>query len=892
LLWRKLSNLIAKLIWCWKTIVEFWRVAESARRRVKLTTYTLLDSSPLSDSRLIRTPALTRVTRPSVVGKFIHVRDDKFYVKGVTYGAFRPDSEKREYSDSAQIERDFSLMAANGINTVRIPHTMPPRSLLDIALRHDLRVMVGLSAEQYIGYLIDVEKKAPNIEAIVRQKVSSVKGHPALLCYAIGNEIAAPVARWLGRYKVERYLRNIFNVAKDEDPGGLITYVNYPSTEYLQLPFFDLVCFNVYLENEDRYSAYLARLQNIAGDRPLIMSEVGLDAMRNGEAKQTEVLDWQIRSSFASGCAGVVLFSWTDEWYRAGKEVEDWAFGITDRQRRPKQAMQAVREAFSNVPFRSDGEWPRISVAICTYNGAGTIRKALEGLKRVEYPNFEVIVVNDGSTDETAAIAGEYECRVITTENAGLSSARNTALRAADGEIIAYLDDDAIPDRHWLHYLASTFLKTDYAAVGGPNIAPPNGNTIADCVDNAPGGPVHVLLTDEIAEHLPGCNFAIRKSCLEAVGGFDPTFRVAGDDVDLCWRLQQRGWLLGFSPGAAVLHHRRNTIPGYWKQQCGYGNAEAFLERKWPDKYNSAGHHTFSGRVYGHGMVHALFRRTWVYHGVGGFAPFQSLYERASGIFGALPLMPEWYLLIALFTGLSFFGFLWKPFFLAIPFAVGTFVLSLIEAIIGGWDGSFDTAPRPGIARAWRRCLTAFLHLLQPLARLSGRLSSGLTIWRRRGLPGFAVPFPRSSATWTENWQAPEDRLAQIERSLHAERAVVWRGGNYDRWDLEIVGGAFASVRMLMAVEDHGAGTQLVRIRSWPRCRNATKVLASFLGIVFLLAAFDAAWSVVIIFGATLVWLLWIAVGQAGQSTAALLRAKLPRPPIGEQRQEQQNLPG
>jgi O-antigen biosynthesis protein len=834
----------------------------------------------------------TQIIRPRVVGKFIHVAGRKLYIKGVSYGAFKPDVDKREFQDSAQIEHDFALMAAHGINTVRIPHTMPPRSLLDIAFHHGLQVMVGLSAEQYVGYLIDTNKSAPDITVIVREKVRMVKGHPALLCYAIGNEIAAPVARWLGHKKVESYLRKICDLVKEEDPEGLVTYVNYPTTEYLQLPFLDLVCFNVYLESQDRLCAYLARLQNIAGDRPLIMSEVGLDAMRNGEAKQAEVLDWQVRTSFARGCAGVVIFSWTDEWYRAGAEVEDWAFGITDRQRRPKPALQAIQKAFADAPFRSDGEWPHFTVAVCSCNGSRTIRQTLEGLERIEYPNFEVIVVNDGSTDATPAIAAEYNCQVITTKNQGLSSARNIAWRAAGGDIIAYIDDDAIPDPHWLHYLAETFRNVAYAAAGGPNIAPPNANTISDCVDNSPGNPVHVLITDEIAEHLPGCNMAIRKSALEAVDGFDPTFRVAGDDVDVCWRLQQRGWVLGFSPGAAVLHHRRNTILGYWKQQFGYGKAEALLERKWPDKYNSAGHHTFSGQVYGRGMVHVLFRRTWVYHGVGGFAPFQSLYERAPGIFGALPLMPEWYLLIAIFTGLSFFGFLWKPFFLAVPFAVGAFVLSLTEAIIGGWAGLFHTAPRPGIARTWRQCLTAFLSLLQPLARLSGRLRSGLTMWRRHGLPSFAAPFPRSSATWTENWQAPEERLAQIERSLHAERAVVWRGGNYDRWDLEIVGGTFASVRMLMAVEDHGAGTQLVRIRSRPRFRNAGRVLAGFLSILILLAALDTAWPVVTVLGIMLVWLLWIALGQAGQSTAALLRAILPRPPIDEQRQDQQNPPG
>src|SRR5262249_851541 len=149
---------------------------------------------------------------------------------------------------------------------------------------------------------------------------------------------------------------------------------------------------------------------------------------------------------------------------------------------------------------------------------------------------------------------------------------------------------------------------------------------------------------------------------------------------------------------------------------------------------------------------------------------------------GALPLMPEWYLVIMIFTGLTALGFLWKPLLLAAPLAAGAIVLSLTQAIIGSVEASFHTAPRPGTARAWRQCLTAFLPLLQPLARLSGRIRSGLTIWRRRGMPGFAMPRPRSSAIWTENWLSPEERLARIQRSLHAERAVIRYGGDFDRW--------------------------------------------------------------------------------------------------------------
>src|SRR2546430_15057092 len=107
-------------------------------------------------------------------------------------------------------------MAANGINTVRIPHTMPPRSLLWAARRHGLRVMVGLSAEQYLGFLIDRKKSVADIEALVRAKVRECAGHPALLCYALGNEIPSTMARWLGRRKIERYLKRLYRVIKEE----------------------------------------------------------------------------------------------------------------------------------------------------------------------------------------------------------------------------------------------------------------------------------------------------------------------------------------------------------------------------------------------------------------------------------------------------------------------------------------------------------------------------------------------------------------------------------------------------------------------------------------------------------------------------------------------------
>jgi GT2 family glycosyltransferase len=826
------------------------------------------ESKPQSSSIL---SSECRFERPKVAGKFLYIGREKFWVRGVTYGAFRPDARGNEYHDLKIIQRDFAQMAANGLNAVRIPHTMPPRSLLDVAQEHGLRVMVGLSAEQYVGFLID-KKKAPDIEHCVRTSARACAGHPALLCYALGNEIPAPLVRWLGRRPVERYLERLYWIVKDADPEGLVTYVNYPTTEYLQLHFLDLVCCNIYLESQERYASYLARLQNLAGDRPLLMSEIGLDSLRHGEETQAHVLDWQIRTSFAAGCAGLFVFAWTDEWYRAGADVDDWAFGLTDCERCPKPALANVRKAFAAVPFPLDLCWPRISVIICTYNGSRFIRECLDGLLRLEYSNFEVVVVNDGSTDATAEIVDKYPVRLISTENRGLSSARNAGLEAATGEIVAYLDDDAYPDPHWLTYLAASFIHTTHAAVGGPNIPPAGDGPIADCVTNAPGGPVHVLLSDQEAEHIPGCNMAFRKAALQAIGGFDPQFRIAGDDVDICWRLQKQGWTVGFDPAAVVWHHRRNSVRAYWKQQLNYGKAEALLERKWPEKYNAAGHLTWLGRVYGNGHTCPLGKLGRIYYGVWGSAPFQSLYQPAVGTLRSFLLVPEWYLVVVTLGALSALGLFWRPLAYVVPLFVLAAVASLVQAALSAGQACFASMPHSRVARLQLECLTAFLHLLQPLARLCGRLSCGLTPWRQ-GAPWLSLPRLRTSAVWSERWQDPLVRLQCLETAMRKGGGVVVHGGEYDRWDLEVQGGLLGAARMLMAVEDHGAGTQFVRFRSWPRFSRVAVLLTLLFALLSADAVEDRAWSAAAVVGAITLLLTLRTLNESAGAQAVILRA-------------------
>lgn len=797
-------------------------------------------------------------SRATARGKFFFFGRQKFYVKGVTYGAFQPNADGVEFHDLAKIEMDFRKMASRGINTVRIPHTTPPRYVLDIAARHGLKVMVGLSAEQYIGYLIDKKKKPVDIDGIIKEKLEACIGHPALLCIAVGNEIPSDLVRWIGKKKIERYIRRIFDIVKQEDPEALVTYVNYPTTEYLQLPFLDIVSFNVYLEDEGNLKAYLARLQNISGDRPLLLSEVGLDTIRNGENSQSKVLAWQINTIFSAGCAGLFVFSWTDEWFRGGEVVHDWAFGLTDRDRNPKPALASVTNAFSRIPVRSDTIEPLISVVVCTHNGQLTIRECLSGLLELEYKNFEVIVINDGSNDDTLGIIKEFPFKVVTTAPIGLSRARNLGMELAEGEIVAYIDDDAYPDPQWLTYLANAFRKSDYAAIGGPNLLPGDATLISECVDHTPGTPTHVLLSDLEAEHIPGCNMAFRKEHLKRIRGFDPTFRTAGDDVDICWRLQDLGLKIGFCHAAQVWHHRRRTVKAFWKQQVGYGKAEALLERKWPEKYNAFGHRTWGGMIYGRGYLPSFLSNRWrIYYGTWGSAPFQSIYEPGNGRL-SFTLMPEWYILSGILVTLSIVGLFLKPLLLLLPFTLLVLALPVVHIIhcVNRFRPSRASA-RSVFYRIKFKTITTWLHIIQPLARLIGRFHHDLTPWRKFSGRRWGPVLTKKESIWCERWVPLIFRLETLEYELRQKNAYIKRGGIFDSWDLWIKGGAFGGVRLRMAAEDHAQGKQYLRFKIIPQWTSMSRYILIFLSMFIAISAVLKDWySVATFCGVTLLFLV------------------------------------
>src|SRR5207248_6595231 len=250
---------------------------------------------------------------------------------------------------------------------------------------------------------------------------------------------------------------------------------------------------------------------------------------------------------------------------------------------------------------------------------------------------------------------------------------RNAGLREATGSIVAYTDDDCFAHPDWLTHLVYQFLRSDAAAVGGPNLTPEDG-PLAACVAASPGQPVHVLESDQVAEHVPGCNMAFRRDALEAIHGFDAQFRKAGDDVDVCWRLQQAGFWITFAPGAFVWHHRRQTPRAYLRQQAGYGEAEALLHFKHPDRFNGIGNGKWRGVLYGASLRGLRLDQAIIYRGTFGTGLFQCLYQPGPAHWAMLPSTLEWHAAAALLAVGALF---WGP---ALAGTVAMLALSLLVA--------------------------------------------------------------------------------------------------------------------------------------------------------------------------------------------------------------------
>jgi glycosyltransferase involved in cell wall biosynthesis len=686
---------------------------------------------------------LRHVAPITVDGKFFAVDGERFAFRGVTYGTFLTGSDGSRFPPRDRMKRDFAAMQEAHFSVVRT-YEAPTAELLDVAADWDLRVLAGVFYPDW-RYMLggskrDFRRVTAEARAEVRATARRFAGHEQVLGLALGNEIPADVLRWYGVEPIAGVLRDLVKVVRDEDAEQLVTYANYPTAEYLPLEELDFLTFNVFLEDAEDLRRYLTRLQHLAGDRPLVLGELGLDAgtTAEGEQRQADVLAEQLEVARERGVAGSCLFSWTDDWWVADQRVHGWHFGLTREDRSPRPALQVAAKANTRTVRDLDVDWPSISVVICAYNAGTTLDECLRHTCALDYPSLEIIVADDGSTDDTAAIARRYpRARLLELPHGGLSVARNEGFRAATGDLIAYLDADAYPTPEWPYFMALGMDGPNVGGVGGPNVGPPSDPRAAHIVAAAPGGPVQVLISDDDAEHVPGCNMAFWREVLIEVGGFDPVFDAAGDDVDLCWRVLDRGWTIGFHPAALVWHHRRPGLRPYLRQQRTYGRSEALVEARHPDRFSALGSARWKGRIYQSVAVRTSTHR--IYRGMYGAAPFQSAHEGGGYFLDILHQVgvPALAALLATFP----LGLI-TP-WLALPAVVS--LLTLVTLLV--YDARRAAANRVGRVRP--RCFgmrVAVHQVLQPIVRAWARSRSRHRAFRQLA-DGGHVPTPVARAS-------------------------------------------------------------------------------------------------------------------------------------------------
>lgn len=233
---------------------------------------------------------------------------------------------------------------------------------------------------------------------------------------------------------------------------------------------------------------------------------------------------------------------------------------------------------------------PFISVVVPAYNSEKTIKKCIDSLLSIEYPNYEIIIVDDGSIDRTREILSKYidRIKIIESQHFGPSKCRNIAAKQAKGELVAFTDSDCIVEKNWLKELVEGFINNKIVGVGGIQLSPEDETNFGKNVQaffeltGFLGGYIKFSSSEKLKEvpHNPSCNAIYRKSAFLNIGGFDENLWPC-EDVDLDYRLNKAGFIFMYNPKAIVYHYRPQSLKALLKMMLRYGYVQGVLTKRY-----------------------------------------------------------------------------------------------------------------------------------------------------------------------------------------------------------------------------------------------------------------------------------------------------------------------
>ena len=358
---------------------------------------------------------------------------------------------------------------------------------------------------------------------------------------------------------------------------------------------------NVYLHKRDKFRAYLQRLQNQADEKPLLLGEYGIDSIRNGGAEQAEMLDMHLEEVFRLRPGGHLRLLLHRRVVHG--RPPDQRLGLRPGQRRA-QAKAGVppgrRESTRRARCPRLPRYPKVSVVVCSYNGAKTLDGCLRSLQKLNYPDYEAILVDDGSKDSMPEIAKRYpHIRYFRQDNKGLSVARNVGMELATGEIIAYTDDDCFADEDWLYFLVCEAARLRRLGRGRAEPA---------AHPRRAGGGLRLGEPGHAGPHPDRRQRRGARARLQHGVLGRPAARHRRLRSRIHRGRRRRGRVLAaagggrahrLQPGGDGLAPPPRTVRAYLGQQRGYGTAEALLKRKHPEKFRGfRADLSWHGRIY------------------------------------------------------------------------------------------------------------------------------------------------------------------------------------------------------------------------------------------------------------------------------------------------------
>jgi len=306
-----------------------------------------------------------------VRGTDLYVEGHPFTVKGIHYGPWRPGTGPNKgypYPTTEQVEADFKLILSLNANTILVADA--PDYVLDLAAKYNLRVLYSMFVQWWT-----IGADDSKVPGEILPRVEALKHKRALLGWVLGNEIPPLVIQTRGGGVIEAGLQGLYQQVKAADPSHPITHSNWPVTRDLNLQFLDIVSFNVYplwppevvAQGYENYVRDV--LKSLAGSKPLLISEFGVNSLEAGEDGQSRLLKQSWVGLRNAGACGGVVFEFADEWWknydnprRPGaywdrqtaaddekthdQDPEEY-YGVAQADRQPKPAFTVVQAMFA-----------------------------------------------------------------------------------------------------------------------------------------------------------------------------------------------------------------------------------------------------------------------------------------------------------------------------------------------------------------------------------------------------------------------------------------------------------------------------------------------------------------------------------------------------------------